>query len=155
MNTWLVQILAESSKYKLSDKRGFIIELAILCACRNRGQRSKPSVCTVVKMQKAQPQRTSAAALRSIFKASASVNAILLSKQRRRFTIETSGGRTKPDSPPTPRRAQPSERPSALRWFGSMHHAEILPFRKGGYPSSPPIWRASAAQRQGPMSHFP
>ena len=36
--------------------------------------------CTVVKMQKAQPQRTSAAALRSIFKASASLNAILLSK---------------------------------------------------------------------------
>ena len=33
------------------------------------------------------------------FKASASLNAILLSKQRRRFTIEASGSRTKPDSP--------------------------------------------------------
>ena len=34
----------------------------------------------VAGIQKAQPQRTSAAALRSIFKASASLNAILLSK---------------------------------------------------------------------------
>ena len=133
------------------------------CLLKNRGQRSKPSICTVVKMQKAQPQRTSAAALRSIFKASASVNAILLSKQRRRFTIEASGGRTKPDSvqgislsssPPTPRRAQPPERPSALRWFGSMHYAETLPFRKGGYPSFPPIWCASAARQQVPKSRF-
>ena len=107
-----------------------------------------------VPRQTVQPQRTSAAALRSIFKASASVNAILLSKQRRRFTIETSGGRTKPDSPPTPRRVQPPERPSALRWFGSMHYAETLPFRKGGYPSSPPIWCASAARQQVPKSRF-
>ena len=70
------------------------------------------------------------------------------------FAFEASGGRTKPDSPPTPRRAQPPERPSALRWFGSMHHAETLPFRKGGYPSSPPIWCASAARQQVPKSRF-
>ena len=155
MNTWLVQILAESSKYKLSDKRGFIIELAILCACRNRGQRSKPSVCTVVKMQKAQPQRTSAAALRSIFKASASLNAILLSKQRRCFAFEASGSRTKPDAPPTPRRAPPPERPSALHWFGSVRRAAIPPFHTVGDPSCFPARRASAARRQGPMSRFP
>ena len=116
-----------------------------------------------VPRQTVQPQRTSAAALRSIFKASASVNARLLSKQRRRFTIEASGGRTKPDSvqgislsssPPTPRRAQPPERPSALRWLGSMHYVETLPFRKGGYPSFPPIWCASAARQQVPKSRF-
>ena len=34
------------------------------------------------------------------------------------------------------------------------HHAETLPFRKGGYPSSPPIWCASAARQQVPKSRL-
>lgn len=44
MNSRLVQILAESSKYKLSDKRGFIIELAILCACMENVVLNRASV---------------------------------------------------------------------------------------------------------------
>ena len=75
--------------------------------------------------------------------------------QRQRFTFEASGGRTKPDSPPTPRRVPPPERPSALRWFGSVRRAAIPPFHTVGVPSSFPTRHASAARQQGPMSRFP
>lgn len=75
--------------------------------------------------------------------------------QRRCFTFEASGGRTKLDPAPTPRRAPPPERLSALRWFGSVRRAAIPPFHTVGVPSSFPTRRASAARQQGPMSRFP
>ena len=74
--------------------------------------------------------------------------------QRRCFAFEASGGQMKPDSPPTPRRAQPPERPSALHWFGSMRRAAIPPFHTVGDPSSFPARRASAVRQQVPKSRF-
>lgn len=44
MNAQFVHIFAKSSKYKLSDKRGFIIELAILCACMENVVLNRASV---------------------------------------------------------------------------------------------------------------
>ena len=75
--------------------------------------------------------------------------------QRRCFAFEASGGQAKPDAPPIPRRVPPPERPSALRWFGSVRRAAIPPFHTVGVPSSFPTRRASAARQQGPMSRFP
>ena len=75
--------------------------------------------------------------------------------QRRCFTFEASGSRTKLDPAPTPRRAPPPERPSVPHWFGSVRRAAIPPFHTVGVPSSFPARRASAARQQVPKSRFP
>mgnify|MGYP004647955751 FL=1 len=59
--------------------------------------------------------------------------------QRQRFTFEASGGRTKPDAPPTPRRAQPPERPSAPRRFGSTRRAAIPPTARSALSFPAPL----------------
>ena len=123
-----------------------------------------PSVRTMIGRQKAQPQRTSATALLSILKASASRSTILPSKSATPFHFrcigrldEASLGAGIPSGLPplTPRRAQPPEHPSAPHWFGSVRRAAIPPFHTVGVPSSFPTRRASAARQQGPMSRFP